>query len=162
MVVEGPRDDRQMNKRNVQLAALDQPEELEIEVRLGQKDVRVRADRSESLQDLRQDGGADALEGSDPQRAAGARGMRLEVGLCHRQARPNAPCMPQQNLTRRRQADRLRAATPVDESLPHHTLQGRYLLADRRLRVAESGSRPIERTFFGHRLEREEVTKLDS
>ena len=58
--------------------------------------------------------------------------------------------------------DRARAAGALDELLPDDALEGRDLLADRRLGVAELEGGAAERARPGDRLERREVPHLDA
>jgi hypothetical protein len=88
--------------------------------------------------------------------------VRLEIRLGHSQSRADPPSVPEQNFARVCQADRLRAATPIDQALANHAFERRNLLADRRLGVAEPSGSAIERAFLGNRLEREEMAELDS
>jgi hypothetical protein len=60
------------------------------------------------------------------------------------------------------QRDRARAAGALHEPRSDDPLEQRELLADRRLRVAESPGRPAERALAGDRIECGEVAYLDA
>jgi hypothetical protein len=68
----------------------------------------------------------------------------------------------QQDLAGRGQRDRARPAGALHEPRPDDPLEQRELLADRRLRVAESSRRGAERALAGDRIERGEMANLDA
>jgi hypothetical protein len=67
----------------------------------------------------------------------------------------------QDEPARIRQRHRARAARPLDQLRTDQSLQGRDLLRDRRLGVAEAFRGAAEARLLGDRLERGQMTQFD-
>ena len=70
--------------------------------------------------------------------------------------------MAQKQLARLGQRDRLRPPGPLDEALPDDPLEGRDLLADRGLGVAEARRGTAERALARNRFESDQMPQLDA
>ena len=159
--VEGRIADRQQQESDVELAALQRIRDHLVVVLL-QHDLDQRPLSGEPAHDLRQDAGPGGLEGADAQRARLAGPQRLQIGLRGLESRDDRIGMAEQQLTGLGQGDGPWAARPLDQLLADDPLQGRDLLADRRLGVAEPFRGPSERAGRGDRLEGGEVPQLDA
>ena len=125
-------------------------------------DLHLRPGLGVAAQELRQDARAGALERPHPQRPGLTQLQRLHIGAGRLQPGHDCLGMPQEQPPRLGQLHRPRAARAFDEPRADQPLEGRDLLADRRLRVSQGGRRPPERAVLGDRLERGQVPQLDS
>ena len=116
----------------------------------------------EAPQDPGQQTRADALVGADAQRAGGAAGQGVDVGLRRTEPGLNRFGVSEQRLAGHREAERLLAVHTLHHSHADDPLEAGDLLADRRLRVAEPPGRTVERPLVGNRLERGEMPKLEA
>src|SRR5213079_597089 len=111
----------------------------------------------EAADELREDPGADTLERAHSKRAAATVDHRADVGLGRVQPGDDRLGMAEDELARLGQVDRAWAAGALDQLGAGDLLEGRDLLADRRLGVAELGRRAAERPLLGDGLQRCEM-----
>ena len=161
------RDERAVGQREehegeVELAALDEAQQLALVGALHERDVHVGQRLGEAPDRARQDLGADAVVGAHAQLARAARRPGGEVRPRGRELVDDPPAVAQHDVARGRQRDRARAARALHEPHPDDPLEQRDLLADRRLRVAEGPGRAAERALARDGVERREVTYLDA
>jgi hypothetical protein len=69
--------------------------------------------------------------------------------------------VPEDELAERGQRDRPGPARAVEQRSPDEPFEGRDLLADRRLGVAEPHRRPSERALAGDGVEGDEMTQFE-
>ena len=115
--LERPVPDREHHEGEVELAALDQLEEVAVVGGLGQLHGDVGPGVGELAQQPREDARADALVRPDPQRPGRALGERGHVGLGRLQARDDAGGVAQEELAGLRQRDAPRPAGTLHELL---------------------------------------------
>ena len=159
---EGAVGQREEHEGEVELAALDEAQQLALVGRLDQRDVHVGQRRGQAADDARQDLGADAVVGAHAQLAGAAGRPRREVGAGGRELVDDPAAVAQHEVAGRGQRDRARAARALDQPRPDDPLEQRDLLADRRLRVAERPRRAAERALAGDGVERGEMAHLDA
>src|SRR5205823_8752449 len=119
----------------------------------GELDLDPRPGRAEPAHQLREDARADRLVDADAEDARLAVRERREVGLGRSDPRDDRLRVAQKQLARLGQRDRLRPPGPLDEALPDDPLEGRDLLADRGLGVAEARRGTAERALARNRFE---------
>ena len=154
--------EREHRERDVELAALDEPEQLVVDRRLRELDLDARPGGEEAPHQLGQDACADALEGADAERARLALAKCGQVGLRRVQARDDRLGMAEEQASGLGERDGARPAWALEEPLSDDALQRLDLLADGRLRVTERLGGPAERAFAGHRLEGGQVAHFDA
>jgi hypothetical protein len=152
---------RQHREGEVELAALDEAEEVVIGCRLRQLELDERPPLEEAAHHLREDLGADALERPDSQMTALALRERGHVRLGGVEAGDDRLRVPEQQRPRLRERDRPRPTGALEQPLPDEPLERLDLLRDRRLGVPERCRCASERPFTCDRLESGEMTKLD-
>ena len=153
---------REEHEAQVELAALDEAQQLALVGRLHQRDVHVGERRGQATDRARQDLGADAVIGAHAQLAGAARRPRGEVRPCGGELVDDPPAVAQHDVAGGGQRDRARAARALHEPHADDPLEQRDLLADGRLRVAEGPGRAAERALAGDGIERREMTHLDA
>ena len=161
--LERPVEERRHREREVELAALDEPEQLVVGRRLGQLERRRAATRRGS--------------GASPRAAPSRRRSgRCRPGAGRPRPRRARPCPPAPRAAARRSPRRdAAAAAPASvsetargppgrstQALADEPLERLDLLADRGLRVAERLGRPAERALARDRLERGQMAHLDA
>lgn len=85
-----------------------------------------------------------------------------ELRLGHAHAVDDRVGMREENGTRRGKRDGAGATRAIDQTLARQTLEGSYLVADRRLHVPKSECGPPEGTFLCDRTQRNEVPELNA
>jgi hypothetical protein len=158
---ERPLGERVEHEGEVELAALDQPQELALVGRLDERDLHVGQRGREAPDDARQDLRADAVVGPHAQLAGAAGRPRGEVGARGRELVDDAPAVTDHDVAGRGERHRARPARALDEPRADDPLEQRDLLADRRLGVAERPRRAAERALAGDGVERGEMPDLD-
>ena len=156
--LEGPVQERRHRESEIELSALDEPDELLVGRRLGQLDLDLRPRDSENgasrpAAPVRRRSGT-----SDPKPAAVTLRERGHVALRGVEPGDDRLGVAEQEPAGLRQRDRARAARPLEQALADEPLEGLDLLADRRLRVAERGRGAPERSFACNRFEGGEMT----
>ena len=116
---------------------------------------------AEPPHDLGQQPRADGLERADAQRAGLSGLQRLQIGLCCLQPGDDRVGMTKEQSAGLGQRDGAGASGALDELLADDPLEGRDLLADRRLRVAEALGGPSEGALARDRLQGGQVPDLD-
>ena len=159
-LLEGAVPHAPVGEGEVEVAALDQDDEVLVVVHLGEAQVDARPRRAEAAQHGRQDVLADALVRADAQRPGGAGGERGEVGLGGLQPRDDRVRVTQQQAAGLGERDGPRPARPVEQPLADDALERGDLLADRGLRVAEPARGLAEGALGSDRLERREVPQF--
>jgi hypothetical protein len=154
--------DGQGPEGQVELAALDELEELALVDGLAEDDLDVRARLGEAPQQRRQHAGPDALERPDAEPARVSGLERSHVGLRREHARLDRVRVTQQDAAGLGQRDRARAAWALDETEPDDALESRDLLRDGGLRVAETLGGAPERALVGDRLQRDEMAEVEA
>ena len=152
----------QVRERQVELAALDLPEQVDVVRRLFERDLDPGPALDEARHQRGEDVLADALVDAHAERAglAGPEGVHVRPG--RREAGDDRLGVAEQELTRLGQRDLAGPSRALDELLADDPLEGRDLLADRRLRVAERDGGTTERRLTGDGLQRDQVAKLDA
>ena len=153
---------REEHEAQVELAALDEAQELALVGGLAPARRARRAAPWPAPDRARQDLGADAVIGAHAQLAGAARRPRGEVGPCGGELVDDPPAVAQHDVAGRGQRDRARAAGALHESHADDPLEQRDLLADGRLGVPEGPGRAAERALAGDGIERREMTYLDA
>ena len=151
----------EVREGEVEVAALDEAHELLVGVHLRDPELDARPRRAEAAHQRRQDALADGLVRPDPERPGLARGQRGEVRLGRLEPGDDRLRVAEQELAGLGERYRPRPAGTVEEALPDDPLEGRDLLADRRLRVAEALCRAAERPRLRDRLEGGEMPQFD-
>ena len=100
------------------------------------------------------------LERADAQDPVAAAGARVELGAREPHPRDDRVRVREEEPPLRRQRRVARSTVAVDQPAADDRLERGDLLADGRLDVPEAGGRSPERSFLGHGLERDEMTKL--
>ena len=154
-------DDGELDEAEVDRARFDRADDPVV-FELLQHHVDLRPPVGERPHDLRQEPRADRLERSDSERARFSGAKRVEVGLRRLEAADDRVGMPEQEDPCLGERHRPRSARPFDETLADDPLEGRDLLADRRLRVAEPLGGSPEGAFLGDRAQGGEVAELDA
>src|SRR5262245_17092733 len=152
---------RRHHEAQVELSALDVLEQLGIGGRLDQVHLDARPLLAEAAHQLGQDPRAGALERADAERAAVARDHRGHVRARRVQPGHDRLGVPKPHLAGGREGHRPRPSGPLDELCAADLLHRRDLLADRRLRVPETGRRAANRALLGDRLEGGEMPYFD-
>ena len=152
---------RRHRESEVELAALDEPQQVLVRRGLGQLELDVRPLGHEAAHDGGEHARADALERADPEPAALALRERRHVRLGGVQARDDRLRVAEQERARLGEGDRPRAAGSLEQALADEPLERLDLLADRGLRVAERRGRAPEGALARDRLEGREMTELD-
>ena len=152
-----PLAEREVRERDVELATFDEPEELLVVGGLGQRDSDLRPGFEEAAHHLGQDALADALVDADAERAGLAFREGGEVGLGRGHSRSDGVGVDEEEPAGLGERDGLRAAGPLDQPVADDALEGRDLLADRRLGVAERGGCLAEGAFPGDGFQRQEM-----
>ena len=102
------------------------------------------------------------LERPDAEPACVTRLEGAHVGLRREEARLDRVRVTEEDAARLGQGDRARASRALDEPEPDDALEGRDLLRDGRLRVAEPLGSATERPLVGDRLEGDEVAEVEA
>ena len=132
-------------------------------MRLAQLDVDLRPRVREAAHHLGQDPRADALEDADVQRAGLRPPRAREMSAWAAWSRATiARRVAEQQLPGLGQRDRAGAARALDQLLADDALEGRDLLADRRLRVAQLDRRTAERALALDGVEGRQMAQLDA
>ena len=160
--LERPLERRQHRERELELAALDEPEQVVVGRRLAQLELDVRPGGEEAPHHLREHLRADTLERPDAERAAVTLREGGHVGLRGVETRDDRLGVAEQQRPGLRERDRPWTARTLEQPLPDESLQGLDLLADRRLRVAERHGSPAERALAGDGFQGCEMTELDA
>ena len=158
--LERPLGQRQHHEGEIELAALDEVEQVPVVVALGQPDLHGGPVARELLDERRQDARRHALEGADAERAALAGDERLHVGLRGGEPRLDRLDVTEQELAGRRHAHGLGPAPALEETRPHDPLERCDLLADRGLRVPELGRRLGERARPRHCIQCRQMPEI--
>ena len=160
--LERPVPQRQVGEREVELAVLEQPQE----VGRGALLPHAHADQGPLLAEAADERGeetrADALVDADAERSRGALGERGHVGTGRVEARDDRIGVAEQEEPGLGRLDAPRAAGPVEELLSDDPLELRDLLADGRLRVAELARGAAERAGAGDRFQSGEMPQIDA
>ncbi len=159
--LERPLGKRQLGEREVELAPLDEAEEVGDVRLLVHLHVDARPLLAKPPQERGEDARADALVDPDPKWAGGTLGQRGHVGLCRVELRDDGVRVPEQELPGLGERHGPRAAWPVEEPLPDDALEVGDLLAHRRLRVAELARRAAERLRASDGFERGQMAQLE-
>jgi hypothetical protein len=122
--------DRQHHEGDVQLAALDETQELCVVGRLRELDGDQRPRVAELEHHAWEDTGPDALVRADAERSGGSFRVRCEVGLSRIEAGDDPLRMAEEELPCVRQGDGARATRTFDEPLADDALERGDLLAD--------------------------------
>ena len=157
-----PRVERQDDEAQVELAALDQRDQVAVVGGLLERDIDLRPSGGELPQQLGQDAGADALVGPDPQRAGVAGVERCKVGLCRLQPCGDRVGVAEHEVARLRQRHRAWATRAVDQAPPDDPLEHRDLLTDRGLGVSEALRGAAEGSLLGDRLQGDQVPQFQT
>src|SRR5581483_533962 len=154
--------DGEIGEGQVELAALDEPQQVDGAALLADADGDARPLGAEAAQERGEKALADALVDADAERADLAAGERRHVRSCGVETGDDRVRVPEQKRPGLRQLDAAGAAWAVEEALPDDLLELGDLLADGGLRVAELARRRAERARARDRLERGEVAQLDA
>ena len=152
----------EVGEREVEIAALDEAHELLVGVHLRDPQLDARPRGAEAAHQRRQHALADRLVRADPERPRLARGQCCEVRLRGLEPGHDRLRVAQQELTGLGEGHRSRPTRAVEQALADDPLEGRDLLADGGLRVAETLRRAAERARLRNRLERSEMPQLDA
>ncbi len=128
---------------------------------LQQADVEVRVLAAEPADDRRQQHVGHALERADvePAGCSGEEAVdRIAGGV---DPGDDVSGVGEHDLAERGQRHRARPTRAVEQRAADDPFEGRDLLADRRLGVAEAGRRPAERALRGDGVEGDEVAELE-
>ena len=160
--LERPFGERQVGEGEVELAVLEQAEEVGRVRLLADAHLDAGPVLLEAAQETGEDARPDALVDADAQRAGGALGEGGHVGACRVELRDDRIRVAEQEPARVGEVDGARAAGADDELLADAPLETGDLLAHRRLRVAELPGGGAERARASDRLECGQVTELDA
>ena len=160
--LERPFGQRQVGEREVELAVLEQAEQVGGVRLLVHLHVDARPLLAEAAEQCGEDARADALIDADPQRAGGTLGERGHVGLGGVELRDDRVGVAEEQTARVGEVDAAWAARPLDELLADDALELGDLLADRRLCVAELARSTAERAVPRDGVERHQMAQLDA
>ena len=142
--LERPVAQRQVGEGQVELAVLEQPQEVGGGALLPHADADERPLLAEAAHEGGEEAGADALVDADAKRSRRALGERGHVGAGRVEARDDRVGVAEQEEPGLGRLHAPRAAGAVEEPLPDDPLELRDLLADGRLRIAELARRAAE------------------
>ena len=160
--LERPVGQRQVGERQIELAALDETQQLEVVGGFGQRDVHLRPGREEPGHHFGEDPLPDALEDPDAKGSRLALGECGEIGLRSGHARGDRTCVSEKQLAGLGEGDRLRASRPLDQPVADDPLERGDLLADCRLGVAQRRCRLAEGSFARDRFQSQEVPEFNT
>ena len=152
----------QVGKREVELAVLEQRQQVGGVGLLAHAHLDARPVVLEAAEEAGEDAGADALVDPDAQGARRPFRERGHVRLCCVELRDDRVRVASEEPAGVGQVDGSRATWAVDEALADVALELGDLLADGRLGIAELACRPAERARAPHGLEGREMPELDA
>ena len=159
---ERPFAQRQVGEGQVELAVLEQAQEIGGGALLPHADADERPLRAEAPHEGGEEAGADALVDPHAKRSRSARRESGHVGTGRVEARDDRIGVAEQQEPGLRRLHAPRAARAVEELLPHDPLELRDLLADGRLRIAELARGAAEGAGACDRFQSGKVTQIDA
>jgi hypothetical protein len=159
---ERPLRERQHGEDQVEQAALELLQVLEVGDRLAQVDRDAGPLGQQQLERLREDLGARGLEGAHPDDARPPDRERVHLGLGRGNAGGDRLGVLQEQAPGRGERDGTAAGRPLQERLPYEPLEHRDLLAHGGLAVPEAPCGSLEGLLLGNRPQRDEMPQLDS
>ena len=153
--------ERSDHERQLQLAVEQLVDQLLLVVGLERSYHESGMITAELVDDGREDSDGDALEGADVEATGVAAAESVDIVGDRVDPAQDVACVLEHQLAERCELDGPRATRAVEERSADESLEGRDLLAHRRLRVAETLGRATERALGGDGVEGDQVSRLE-
>ena len=161
-IVERLRVEGKKREGEIERSLLDLLQERNVVIALHRLDLHCRITAVVALEDVREDAGKRALECADADRSGLAACEIDEILLSDRHSGRQLVDVTREDGPRLCQRCLCATGRALEQALPDDLLQGRDLLADGRLGVAEHLGRPCERARLGNRRKRGEMPEVEA